>query len=81
MRGLKFPEISIRNPTKLSHLTQVRGLKYGLKFDETQAKLVAPHAGAWIEIIDKSYVVVSGMVAPHAGAAIEKGILLSKCIK
>ena len=34
---------------------------------------VAPHAGAWIEIIESQPPESEGMVAPHAGAWIEIG--------
>ena len=33
--------------------------------------VVAPHAGAWIEMGDWQFVKVEGVVAPHAGAWIE----------
>ncbi len=35
------------------------------------SRLVAPHAGAWIEIIDAPFSLQSRKVAPHAGAWIE----------
>ena len=34
-------------------------------------KSVAPHTGAWIEIVDKIKAVISDNVAPHTGAWIE----------
>ena len=33
-----------------SHLTQVRGLKYISKVGFEPTSIVAPHAGAWIEM-------------------------------
>ena len=54
-----------------SHLTQVRGLKC-CKFSFCVIySLVAPHAGAWIEMVDEDYSYRKAKVAPHAGAWIE----------
>ena len=48
-----------------------RGLKFALGGLVRAGGLVAPHAGAWIEIPDSSPACRMGRVAPHAGAWIE----------
>ena len=55
----------------MSHLTQVRGLKYSVDMIVLLHRYVAPHAGAWIEIIIALAFVPYQIVAPHAGAWIE----------
>ena len=55
----------------LSLPTRERGLKYLYLFVIPSAGGVAPHAGAWIEIVN-GYTIDEGIVvAPHAGAWIE----------
>ncbi len=53
-----------------------RGLKYGHCMVNHSLYLVAPHAGAWIEIFYLGERKARWKVAPHAGAWIE--IYLSK---
>ena len=48
-----------------------RGLKYDLCTYDTESLEVAPHAGAWIEIVNPCFAEVLEAVAPHAGAWIE----------
>ena len=56
----------------MSHLSQVRGLKYQLLFPPTTDADVAPFTGAWIEIItDYLYIINYLKVAPFTGAWIE----------
>jgi len=50
---------------------RVRGLKFAALNETTVEEIVAPHAGAWIEIRRKSAVHITAIVAPHAGAWIE----------
>ena len=55
----------------MSHPTRVRGLK-SLVAQLLQSHVgVAPHAGAWIEILRCSLKYSAMLVAPHAGAWIE----------
>ena len=42
-----------------------------------RGKVVAPHAGAWIEILTSSVRIAAMFVAPHAGAWIEIVLRLS----
>jgi len=49
-------------------------LKLGIKQDFPDLKIVAPHAGAWIETVVRLFVAGLFVVAPHAGAWIETGI-------
>ena len=66
---------------KKSHLTQVRGLKFAKNLNINIIRYVAPHAGAWIEIIKKLENELKNIVAPHAGAWIEIKIeVLKKAI-
>ena len=49
-----------------------RGLKYPVPYRSTECKVVAPFAGAWIEISVNTFdTTVCGLVAPFAGAWIE----------
>ena len=48
-----------------------RGLKYFCFALASERPRVAPHAGAWIEMLLFSCVLMVCMVAPHAGAWIE----------
>ena len=51
VRGLKFWDGYCLWPTVVSHPTGVRGLKYLVGAVNRGTKAVAPHWGAWIEII------------------------------
>ena len=48
-----------------------RGLKYGQMIRAVGYQYVAPHAGAWIEMLIRIQELPASMVAPHAGAWIE----------
>ena len=70
VRGLKSEIPCSLAPRKASHPMRVRGLKSS----ELPLKMlqgVAPHAGAWIEMLLSSLIQLTKMVAPHAGAWIE----------
>ena len=54
-----------------SHPTWVRGLKYQLAEAFRDIAKVAPHVGAWIEILLKLKFYPKNRVAPHVGAWIE----------
>ena len=54
-----------------SHPIRVRGLKFLVTLVLVQKFFVAPHTGAWIEIINDFYIDKSLPVAPHTGAWIE----------
>ena len=41
-------------------------------------RLVAPHAGAWIETLEAQHSLTTNRVAPHAGAWIETSYWLKK---
>ena len=71
MRGLKSHTGVIVITPPSSHPTRVRGLKLPEESDVCRVELVAPYAGAWIEIAFgyKSYKTL--FVAPYAGAWIE----------
>ena len=51
VRGLKYQWGKKQADENGSHLTQVRGLKFRWSYIITSTSIVAPHAGAWIEII------------------------------
>ena len=51
-----------------------RGLKLNVSFGHLNLHLVAPHAGAWIEMRIPVYLLILRCVAPHAGAWIEISI-------
>ena len=51
VRGLKSPLVDELGNTTLSHPMRVRGLKCKGACGCTPRQRVAPHAGAWIEII------------------------------
>ena len=71
VRGLKFLASAISSPSCQSHPMRVRGLKFFDPKTGDLMRLVAPHAGAWIEM--RLYVIFISifLVAPHAGAWIE----------
>ena len=49
----------------------MRGLKYGIFLEALGGRGVAPHTGAWIEIITSEISTAAPAVAPHTGAWIE----------
>ena len=55
----------------MSHPSRVRGLKFNYFIDFKHVDLVAPFAGAWIEIGGARAVESIPFVAPFAGAWIE----------
>ena len=55
----------------MSHLTQVRGLKFFLNIFLGFHLLVAPYTGAWIEINVELLNSYDNKVAPYTGAWIE----------
>ena len=55
----------------LSHPTWVRGLKYCGAPRYRSGAVVAPHVGAWIEMIGRCVDEMVAKVAPHVGAWIE----------
>ena len=71
VRGLKSFSHSHSLEKPSSHPMRVRGLKCPATVQGNQNVHVAPHAGAWIEILDCCLLVRSMKVAPHAGAWIE----------
>jgi len=56
---------------------RVRGLKLHFARNCVRSKIVAPHAGAWIETSTPSFAKSPVRVAPHAGAWIETASTLS----
>ena len=61
-----------RNPDKPSHPTRVRGLKSSVSAVFPSGLVVAPYAGAWIEIVLAASIGAENTrVAPYAGAWIE----------
>ena len=55
-----------------SHPMRVRGLKFSFPQNQYTRHRVAPHAGAWIEILRQDLLQLAlDLVAPHAGAWIE----------
>ena len=71
VRGLKFNPDGWERIRKESHPTRVRGLKWFVRWDKFTSVAVAPHPGAWIEIILYGPVYQPYAVAPHPGAWIE----------
>ena len=57
----------------MSHPMRVRGLKLDIPQRVDALPIVAPHAGAWIEMFRISQRQILTTVAPHAGAWIEIG--------
>ncbi len=49
----------------------MRGLKLGVRLLYKSLNMVAPHTGAWIEIVVEKSTSSSLLVAPHTGAWIE----------
>ena len=70
-RELKFYDTVKVNEDFLSPLTQGRELKLLRYHTSIQRAVVAPHAGAGIEIFVSIIVPSNSLVAPHAGAGIE----------
>ena len=58
--------------------TRERGLKLTFGLKQNLELVVAPYAGAWIEIANDSDLVDSVRVAPYAGAWIEISCLRMK---
>ena len=56
---------------EMSHPTWVRGLKFPSGGVGVVDLSVAPHVGAWIEIMISHRSYTTGWVAPHVGAWIE----------
>ncbi len=71
VRGLKFRGLSLPLNGLKSHPTWVRGLKSTLGDPKDTHTEVAPHVGAWIEILPPAKRCFSIWVAPHVGAWIE----------
>ena len=72
VRGLKHILVECSVHKLKSHPMRVRGLKLNKEQYKQVVKMVAPHAGAWIETyITTQGNVRGGVVAPHAGAWIE----------
>ena len=70
-RGLKCECPRFCSRCRASLPMRGRGLKYEYSYIAIIRLLVAPHAGAWIEILDKGGEKGVSYVAPHAGAWIE----------
>ena len=51
VRGLKLRSTSVFAVRNKSHPMRVRGLKHDFSLDHFKFKIVAPHAGAWIETL------------------------------
>ena len=51
--------------------TRERGLKFVDRKNDGAKELVAPYAGAWIEIMNMMEFYIGALVAPYAGAWIE----------
>ena len=79
-RGLKFEIGGKRRGRTGSLPTRERGLKCHREKIENPDKLVAPYAGAWIEIYKPSSVKHHVSVAPYAGAWIEMCIIRTPSI-
>ena len=77
VRGLKFYIVDHVEEGQESHPMRVRGLKSSYSLDYLADHLVAPHAGAWIEMELKQSKINWEAVAPHAGAWIEINALLA----
>ena len=71
VRGLKLLGIGEPYRRHLSHPTGVRGLKYSESRVRQRPLHVAPHWGAWIEIVRNIDIDEGTVVAPHWGAWIE----------
>ena len=70
-RGLKYSESSMSEADFVSLPMRERGLKSRLEEGGKIIVIVAPHAGAWIEIYFLPRYLRQIPVAPHAGAWIE----------
>ena len=70
-RGLKFHAHGVNHDVIMSRPTRARGLKYICAAPVLLDNVVAPHAGAWIEIKENEAQGAKYAVAPHAGAWIE----------
>ena len=71
-RGLKSSLLCVGSGHRISSLpSRERGLKYHVNLKHCPVSLVAPLAGAWIEIINRIARRKQKIVAPLAGAWIE----------
>ena len=68
---MKFGSSTLHVTITESHPTGVRGLKFSVSLVLGTQWLVAPHWGAWIEIIKVICKRNTARVAPHWGAWIE----------
>ena len=68
---MKWSEHNYGDYTDMSLPTRERGLKFIFCGRKLEIALVAPHAGAWIEIVPYDEWTEFEEVAPHAGAWIE----------
>ena len=73
-RGLKFEHSDNNHVIALSLPTRERGLKSIYAFAETTSEVVAPHAGAWIEIVLPSAVMPEMVSLPTR----ERGLKFDK---
>ena len=71
MRGLKCAAVLWPPCSRASHPTRVRGLKSFEPVKNHMPGVVAPYAGAWIEITGAATRLRTPAVAPYAGAWIE----------
>ena len=79
VRGLKSIVLRINISIGKSHPTWVRGLKYK-RLPVFVSQFVAPHVGAWIEIIQPLDTDAPELVAPHVGAWIEISCANTKAV-
>ena len=56
---------------------RARGLKRAQTYNARASGQVAPHAGAWVETVNKAGAYAAKYVAPHAGAWVETALILS----
>ena len=75
VRGLKYLRKRFGLAHFASHPTGVRGLKYSVRRICQRPLHVAPHWGAWTEIMLLMSIPLGTYVAPHWGAWIEIVIL------
>ena len=71
VRGLKWIRMFCEHVGHMSHPTRVRGLKCQKYHSRKRRAVVAPYAGAWIEMFTKIILPRRERVAPYAGAWIE----------
>ena len=73
-RGLKYHSLSSRSGQEGSLPSRERGLKFICRCSFSRNFVVAPLAGAWIEIIHAADQIIDCSVAPLAGAWIEMSV-------